>query len=232
MKMSRRLVFAAALVVMLAGAACGETLLKEHEALFTKYFSDRIRAGSVLPVIMATEDDLRRGVIPTLNLCLEDAVIEGVHFDRLLLVMRDVLFTAPARGIVIHSHGDSHLSGGISKESFLSTLSEVMPRFAVSDLDLNGGKVMIKGVYERKMTFKVRALMRFTGAYSIDADGAAKVRFHEATNDNPAVSSSDVAKALANAASPLSFKDFFGAPVVREVLVDHDMVWFTANSTK
>ncbi len=222
----------AGLLALLAASAFGEALVKEHEALFTKYFKDRIKAESVLPVIMATEDDLRRGVVPTLNLCLEEAVIDGVCFDRMLLVMRDVLYTTPSRGLVIHSHGESHLSGGISKESFMATLSEGMPRFEVSELELSDGIVMIKGVYERRMTFKIRALMRFKGSYVIDKDGAAKIAFFEATNDNPAVSSSDVAKALANAASPLSFKDFFGAPVVREVLVDHDMVWFTANSAR
>ena len=218
------------LLLLLASAGWGSSLVTDYEARFTKYFSDKIQARSVLAVIMASEDELRRGKVPTLNLCIEDAVIEGVRYDRLLLVMHDVLFTSAARGIVVHSHGESFLSGGISKETFLKTLSEGMAHFAVSELELRNGSVMVKGVYDRRLTFRVRALMRFTGSYVIDGEGVAKVRFDDATNDNPAISSLDVARAMANAASVLSFRNFFGAPLVREVLVDHDMVWFSARS--
>ena len=218
------------LLLFFASAGWASSLIADYEARFTKYFTDRIQARSVLSVIKASEDELRRGKIPTLNLCIEDAVVEGVRYDRLLLVMHDVLFTSAARGIVVHSHGESHLSGGISKETFLKTLSEGMPHFAVSELALRNGSVMIKGVYERRLTFKVRALMRFTGSYVIDGDGVARVRFDDASNDNPAISTLDVAKAMANAASVLSFRVFFGAPLVREVLVDHDMVWFSARN--
>jgi len=226
-----RRLFAGSFLLLLGASACwGNQLVREFEARFTKYFADRIQAKSVLAVIMGSEDELRRGKMPTLNLCIENALFEGVRYDRLLLVMYDVLFTSAARGIVIHSHGESRLSGGISKESFLKTLSEGMPHFAVSELELRNGKVMVKGVYERRLTFRVRALMRFTGAYVIGGDGVAKVRFDDATNDNPAISTLDVARALANAASVLSFGNFFGAPALREVLVDHDMVWFSAES--
>jgi len=219
-------------VLSLAAAGYCEPLAAQYEPLFVKYFSDKILAKSVLPVIMATDDELRRGKIPTLNLCLEDAEIEGVRFDRLLLVMRDVLFTAPARGVVIHSHGESSLSGGVSKETFLANLSAGMPHFAVSELELKDGRVMIKGVYDRRLTFRVRALMRFTGAYVIDGEGAAKIKFVDATNDNPAISTLDVGRAISAAATPLSFVNFFGATRVKEVLVDHDMVWFSAESDR
>jgi len=218
------------LLLLLASAGWGSSLVTDYEARFTKYFSDKIQARSVLSVIMASEDELRRGKVPTLNLCIEDAIVEGVRYDRLLLVMHDVLFTSAARGIVVHSHGESLLSGGISKKTFQKTLSEGMAHFAVSELELRNGSVMVKGVYDRRLTFRVRALMRFTGSYVIDGEGVAKVRFDDATNDNPAISSLDVARAMANAASVLSFRNFFGAPLVREVMVDHDMVWFSARS--
>ena len=230
MRVWKRAFFSCLFLLLFASAGCGNSLVKEYETRFTKYFTDRIQARSMLSVIVASEDELRRGKVTTLNLCIEDAVIEGVRYDRLLLVMHDVLFTSAARGIVVHSHGESLLSGGISKETFLKTLSEGMPHFAVSELSLRNGSVMVKGVYERRLTFKVRALMRFTGSYVIDGDGVARVRFDDASNDNPAISTLDVAKAMSNAAPVLSFRDFFGAPIVREVLVDHDMVWFSARS--
>ena len=179
--------------------------------------------------VTASEDELRRGKIPTLNLCIEDAVVEGVRYDRLLLVMHDVLFTSAARGIVVHSHGESHLSGGISKETFLKTLSEGMPHFAVSELALRTGSVMIKGVYERRLTFKVRALMRFTGSYVIDGDGVARVRFDDARTTRQSARS--MWQRRWRMQRPCSPSGIFRSSLVREVLVDHDMVWFSARES-
>ena len=66
----------------------------------------------------------------------------------------------------------------------------------------------------------------------IDGEGAAKIKFVDATNDNPAISTLDVGRAISAAATPLSFVNFFGATRVKEVLVDHDMVWFSAESDR
>jgi len=227
LKSVRRTAGSCLFLLLLASAAWGSSM-QEYEARFTKYFSDRIYANSILPVISASEDDLRRGKVPRLSVCIEDAVVDGVLYDRLLLVMEDVLFTSPARGIGIHSHGACALSGTISRESFQRTLSKRMPHFAVSEVLLKDGEVTVRGVYDRRLTFRIRALMRFTGSYVIEGNGRAIIRFDDSTNDNPLINPLDVGRAMANAAPVLSFKNFFGELSVREVRVDHDMVWFSA----
>jgi hypothetical protein len=216
------------LLLLLVASAARGNVMRDYEARFTKYFMDRVQAKSILPVLSASEDDLRRGKVPKLTVCIDEAVVEGVLYDRLLLVMDDVLFTLPARGLGIHSHGECALTGSISKESFLKTLSGRMPHFAVSDLRLKDGEVTVKGVYDRRFTFRVRALMRFTGSYVIERTGRAIIRFDDSTNDNPLINPLDVGRAMANASPVLSFENFFGQTSVREVRVDHDMVWFSA----
>jgi hypothetical protein len=73
--------------VFLAGPAAASSV---EEDLFARYFSERIKAETVLPVLSATEDELRRGAVPTLTVCLERAENGGVVYDRLLLVLSDV----------------------------------------------------------------------------------------------------------------------------------------------
>ena len=212
-------------VVMLVCPGEGSTM---EEALFARYFSERIRAESVLPVVSATEEDLRRGAVPTLTVCLERADIGGVVYDRLLLVLSDVLFTRSGDGIRVHSYRGSRLSGSILKKDFLSRLQEKMPHYSVSELELKDGKVMVFGAYRRKGTFRMNALVRLTGQYVIDGVGTALIRFDDSTNDNPFISAADVGRAVAKAAPVLSFSDFFASPKVTEVRVGHDMVWFSA----
>jgi len=74
------------LAVFLAWPAAASSV---EEELFSRYFSERVRAESVLPVVSATEEELRRGAVPTLTVCLERAEIGGVAYDRLLLVLSD-----------------------------------------------------------------------------------------------------------------------------------------------
>lgn len=213
------------LAVFLAGPAAGSAV---EEALFARYFSERIQAESVLPVISATEEELRRGAVPALTVCLERADIGGVVYDRLLLVLPDVLFTRSGDGIRILSYRESRLSGSILKKDFLARLQQKMPHYAVSELELKDGKVMVFGAYRRKGTFRMNALIRLTGQYVIDGAGTALIRFDDSTNDNPFISASDVGRAVAKAAPVLSFSDFFASPKVTEVRVGHDMVWFYA----
>ena len=213
------------LAVFLAWPAAASSV---EEELFSRYFSERVRAESVLPVVSATEEELRRGAVPTLTVCLERAEIGGVAYDRLLLVLSDVLFTRSEDGIRILSYRDSRLSGTILKKDFLARLQQKMPHYAVSELELKDGKVMVFGAYRRKGTFSMNALIRLTGQYVVGKDGTASIRFDDSTNDNALVSAADVARAAAKAAPVISFRNFFAAPRVWEVRVDHDMVWFSA----
>lgn len=95
------------LAVFLAGPAAGSAV---EEALFARYFSERIQAESVLPVISATEEELRRGAVPALTVCLERADIGGVVYDRLLLVLPDVLFTRSGT-----EYGSFHTGKAVSR---------------------------------------------------------------------------------------------------------------------
>ncbi len=78
------------LLLFSPGPGSGE---ETHESLFTRYFEGKVNAGSVLSVLSADEESLRRGNIPSLTVCIENAVVEGVTYDRLLLVLTDVYFT-------------------------------------------------------------------------------------------------------------------------------------------
>jgi hypothetical protein len=215
-------------VLLAVFLACPAAASSVEEGLFTRYFSERVRAESVLPVVSATEEELRRGAVPTLTVCLERAEIGGVAYDRLLLVLSDVLFTSSGDGIRILSYRDSRLSGTILKKDFLARLQQKMPHYAVSELELKDGKVMVFGAYRRKGTFSMNALIRLTGQYVINGAGKALIRFDDSTNDNPFISAADVGRAVAKAAPVLSFSDFFASPKVTEVRVGHDMVWFSA----
>ncbi|MBL3539288.1 hypothetical protein [Aminivibrio sp.] len=215
-------------VLLAVFLACPAGASAVEDDLFARYFSERIRAESVLPVVTATEEELRRGSVPTLTVCLERADIGGVVYDRLLLVLSDVLFTRSGDGIRVHSYSESRLSGNILKKDFLARLQQKMPHYAISELELKDGKVMVFGAYRRKGTFTMNALIRLTGQYVIDGDGKALVRFDDSTNDNPFISAIDVGRAVAKAAPVISFSDFFASPKVTEVRVGHDMVWFSA----
>lgn len=228
MKVLKKFLAAAAVFLLtffLPGPVSGE---ETYESLFTRYFEGRIDAGSVLAVLSADEENLRRGNVPSLTVCIENAAVEGVAYDRLLLVLTDVYFTVDGGGVRIHSYSESRLSGSILKKDFLARLKKNMPHYAVSELELKDGRVMMKGVYERKGLFKLRALIRLTGQYVVGKDGIASIRFDDSTNDNPMVSAADVGRAAAKAAPVISFRNFFAAPRVWEVRVDHDMVWFSA----
>ena len=211
--------------VFLAGPAAASSV---EEDLFARYFSERIKAETVLPVLSATEEELRRGTVPTLTVCLERAENGGVVYDRLLLVLSDVLFTRSGDGIRVLSYRDSRLSGTILKKDFLARVRRKMPHYALSELELKDGKVMVFGAYRRKGTFSMNALIRLTGQYVIDGAGKAMIRFDDSTNDNPFISAADVGRAVAKAAPVLSFTEFFASPKVEEVRVGHDMVWFSA----
>jgi hypothetical protein len=217
--------FLALLPVFFVGT--GEASSAEEE-FFSRYFQERIKAESVLAVVSATEEELGRGSVPGLTVCVERAPVAGVVYDRLLLVLSDVLFTRGSDGIRIHSYRESRLSGSILKKDFLAQLQKKMPHYAVSELELKDGKVMVFGAYRRKGTFRMNALIRLTGQYVIDGGGTAKIRFDESTNDNPFISAADVGRAVAKAAPVLSFSSFFSTPKVGEVRVGHDMVWFSA----
>ncbi len=214
-------------LLFLPFSAGAEPLQEAYIPLFAEYFSEKIPSKSVLPVIEGTEEELRSGKIPLLTLCVEDASVEGVLYDRLLLVLKDVLFSVDKGGVRLHSYSGYKLSGSIPGSSFRSTLEKNMPRFTLTELELQGGTVMVKGVYERKMTFTIRALLRLKGKYVIEKDGKATIRFDESTNDNALISAADVGRALAKAAPVLSFSSFFGKPSVTEVRVDHGMIWFS-----
>lgn len=223
----RKILFLFLALIVLA-PACEAHAEDGYTALFTRYFAEKIKAESILPVISAGEDDLRRGRIPNLTVCIEGAPVGGVVYERLLLVLTDVLFTRDQNGVKILSHRETKLSGNITKGEFLATLKRGMPHFAVSELSLKDGAVTVKGVYEKKLTFRMRALIRCTGRYVTDKRGVAKIRFDEATNDNPLLSARDISASLAKAAPILSFSSFYVQPRVDEVRVDHDMVWFSA----
>ena len=210
------------------GCASAEPLSEAYAPLFARYFTEKIPSGQILPVFEGTEEELRSGKIPGLTLCVENAPVGDVLYDRLLLVLKNVLFTVDGGGVHLHSYSDYKLSGSIPVDSFRNTLEKNMPRFTVSELELQNGTVMIKGVYERKATFTLRALMRLRGKYVIEKDGKSTIRFDESTNDNAMISAADVGRALAKAAPVLSFSAFFGKPSVTEVRVDHGMVWFSA----
>lgn len=216
------------LLLLLTFPAAAEPLQEAYIPLFAEYFSEKIPSKSVLPVIEGTEEELRSGKIPLLTLCVEDAVVEGVLYDKLLLVLKDVLFSADKEGVRLHSYSGYKLSGSIPGTSFQDSLEKNMPRFTVTEQELLNGTVMVKGVYERKMTFTVRALLRLTGKYVIEKNGSATIRFDESTNDNALISAADVGHALAKAAPVLNFSSFFGKPSVTEVRVDHGMIWFSA----
>lgn len=216
------------LLLLLAFPAAAEPLQEAYIPLFTEYFSGKIPSKSVLPVIDGTEEELRSGKIPLLTLCVEDALVEGVLYDKLLLVLKDVLFSADNGGVRLHSYSGYKLSGSIPGASFRDSLEKNMPRFTVTEQELQNGTIMVKGVYERKMTFTVRALLRLRGKYVIEKNGKATIRFDESTNDNALISAADVGRALAKAAPVLNFSSFFGKPSVTEVRVDHGMIWFSA----
>ena len=201
---------------------------EDYTELFSRYFSGKIKAESVLAVLSAENDDLRRGAIPNLTVCIEKAPIGDVTYERLLLVLTDVLFTWDGHRLNILSHREAKLSGNIARSEFLASLKRNMPHFAVSELSLKDGAVTVKGVYEKKLTFRMRALVRCTGRYVTDKRGVAKIRFDEATNDNPMLSARDISESLAKASPILSFASFYVQPKVTEVRVDHDMVWFSA----
>ncbi len=220
--------FCLLLFLVWASSAQAESLKEAYGPKISEYFSEKIPSKSILPVLEGTEEELRSGKIPKLTLCIEDAPVEGVLYDRLLLVLRDVLFTVDAGGVHLHSYSECTLSGSIPGVSFRETLEKNMPRFTFTELELQNGTVMVKGVYERKMTFTVRALLRLRGKYVIEKNGKATIRFDESTNDNALISAADVGRALAKAAPVLSFSSFFGKPSVTEVRVDHGMVWFSA----
>ena len=216
------------MAVLCARPALGGALMDEHGRLFTAYFSAKIQAASILPVLTGDEEDLRSGRVPNLTLCVEKAAVEGVVYETLLIVLEDVFFSTDARGIHVHSFKTARVTGTLGKKDFLQSLNRNMPHFAVSELDLKDGTVTVKGVYEKKLMFKVRALMRFTGKYVVEKSGAAKIRFDESSNDNAMVSARDVGRAVANASPAINFQKFFVRPAVEEVRVDHDMVWFSA----
>ena len=155
-------------LLILPFAAAAEPLQEAYIPLFAEYFSEKIPSKSVLPVIDGTEEELRSGKIPLLTLCVEDAAVEGVLYDKLLLALKDVLFTADEGGVRLHSYSGYKLSGSIPGASFQNSLEKNMPRFTVTEQELLNGTVMVKGVYERKMTFTVRALLRLRGKYVIE----------------------------------------------------------------
>lgn len=208
--------------------AWGNSINDIHTTMFAEYFSRKISAASILPVLSADEDELRQGKIPSLTVCIERAFVENVVYDRLLLVLSDVLFTRDQQGIHVRSYKKSYLSGNITKKDFFDSLRKNMSHFDISELELKNGKVMVKGVYEKKLMFKMRALVRLTGKYVMEKGGAAKIRFDDSTNDNVLISAADVGRAIADAAPVLSFRKFFSTPEISEVRVDHDMVWFSA----
>ncbi len=226
--MNIRLLSLLVLFLLPAFPATAEPLQEAYIPLFAKYFSEKIPSKSILPVIDGTEEELRSGKIPLLTLCVEDAAVEGVLYDRLLLVLKDVLFSSDDQGVRLHSYSGYKLTGSIPGESFRDSLEKNMPRFTVTEQELQDGTVMVKGVYERKMTFTIRALLRLRGKYVIEKNGMATIRFDESTNDNALISAADVGRALAKAAPVLDFSSFFGKPSVTEVRVDHGMIWFSA----
>ena len=122
MKVLKKFLAAAAVFLLtffLPGPVSGE---ETYESLFTRYFEGKIDAGSVLAVLSADEENLRRGNVPSLTVCIENAAVEGVAYDRLLLVLTDVYFTVDGGGVRIHSYSESRLSGSILKKDFLARL--------------------------------------------------------------------------------------------------------------
>ena len=212
------------LLLLFSSPSRGEDSLEE---LFGRYFAERIRAESVLAVISAPEEDLRRGSIPSLTICIERAVVAGALYDRMLLTLSDVLFTRRGQDVKIHSYTGSKLSGSLLKKDFLGALQKNMPRYTLKSLELKGGRVNMLGAYRRKATLRMNALIRLSGQYVITG-GVGTLKFDSSTNDNPFVSAADVGKAVAKAAPGLNFSNFFSSPKVTEVRVDHDMVWFSA----
>lgn len=197
------------------------------EDMFARYFSEKIKAESILAVVNASQEDLARGSVPSLTVCIERAPVGGAVYDRLLLTLSGVLFTRAGREVKLHSYSGAKLSGTILKKDFLKTLEKNMPRYSVTSLELKDGRVNMLGAYRRKATVKMHALIRLSGQYVIAA-GAGTLKFDSSTNDNPFVSAADVGRAVARAAPALNFSDFFTSPKVEEVRVDHDMVWFSA----
>ena len=197
------------------------------EDLFSRYFSEKIKAESVLAVVSASDEELRRGSIPGLTVCIERATVAGAVYDRLLLTLSDVLFTRKGEEVKIHSYGGAKLSGTALKKDFLEALKKNMPRYEVKTLELKGGRVTLLGVYKRKATLRMHALIRLSGQYVITG-GAGILKFDSSTNDNPFVSAADVGRAVAKAAPGLNFSNFYASPRVTEIRVDHDMIWFTA----
>lgn len=218
------LVFCLSAVITAGPVSAGQ----EEEDLFSRYFADKIKAESVLAVVSASDEELRRGAVPSLTICIERASVGGALYDRILLVLKDVLFSRTADTLRVHSYSGSRLSGTILKKDFQALLGKRMAHYSLKELELKDGKVMTLGVYQRKGSVKMRATIRLKGPYVIDGAGTAKIRFHESTNDNPFVSAADVGRAVAKGAPVLSFSDFFIPKKLTEVRVDHDMIWFEA----
>ncbi len=206
-----------------SGAWADETL----EDLFGRYFTGKIKAESILAVVTASEDEIRRGTIPSLTICIERSTVADAVYDRMLLTLSDVLFTRKGQEVKIHSYQETRLSGTILKKDFLEALKKNMARYSVTSLELKEGRVNMLGAYRRKAALRMNALIRLSGQYVITG-GVGTLKFDSSTNDNPFVSAADVGRAVAKAAPGLNFSNFFSSPKVTEVRVDHDMIWFSA----
>lgn len=226
MPLRKFLSFLFCLLVMFSAAPAwsGEA----EEELFSRYFAERIKAESVLAVVSASDEELRRGAVPSLTICIERAPVGGALYDRILLVLKDVLFSRTADSVRVHSYTGSRLSGTILKKDFQAQLKKNMARYNLKELELKDGKIMTLGAYQGKGSIRMKATIRLKGAYVIDGAGTARIRFDESTNDNPFISAADVGRSVAKAAPVLTFNDFFIPKKLTEVRVDHDMIWFEA----
>lgn len=212
----------------LADGVFGSRLQEDTTRRFENYLKGEIRAERLQVALRGTDGDLQAGRVPEVRIFCSGALLGDLRCDRLVVVLRSVTFRPSGQGVLLENPGAAEVSGTILEKDCEQSLKKSFPDLKNAEVRLEGSRVVVSGAYAKNYVVPVRAFVKLYGKYVIDPQsGEASLAFEKATNDNPFISTEDIAKSLSRKSLRLSLAEFFVKPSLRDVRVDKRMVWFS-----
>lgn len=206
----------------------GSPLQEDVTRRFEAFLKGEVRAERVQVALRASDDELREGRIPEVRIFCTGALLGTLRCDRLVVLLRAVTFRPSGKDLLLEDTGQAEVSGTVLEKDCEKSLKSSFPDLKNAVVRLEGQRVVVAGAYAKSYVVPVRAFVKLYGKYVLDPQsGEASLAFEKATNDNPFISTEDIAKALSRKSLRISLAEFFVKPPLRDVRVDKRMVWFS-----
>lgn len=214
--------------VALADGIFGSRLQEDVTRRFEAFLKREVRAERVQVALRASDEELQAGNVPEVRIFCTGALLGDLRCDRLVVLLRAVNFRPSGEDLLLEDMGQAEVSGTVLEKDCEQSLKRTFPDLKNAVVRLEGHRVVVAGAYAKSYVVPVRAFVKLYGKYVLDPQsGEASLTFEKATNDNPFISTEDIAKSLSRKSLRLSLAEFFVKPPLRDVRVDKRMVWFT-----